>query len=110
MAAKFARTSFCFFRSVCTYKNIVIEEKGPIRIVSINRPESRNCVDSATANELYDAFLKLDTDSSVSVGILAGKGGTFCAGYDLKKLSKTEESSISFEQFMPNSKGPMVLQ
>ncbi len=103
------RISSVFFtrRGFCSYNNVIVEDKGPIRIVSINRPDSRNCVNTQTSNELYHAFTQFEQDPSVLVGILAGKGQTFCAGYDLKELSKAT-SVPSFEPFSLNSKGPMV--
>ncbi len=94
-------------RNASTYKNVIVEDKGSIRIVTINRPGSKNCVNSETADELYAAFQGFEEDSSVSVGILAGKGNTFCAGYDLKELSGMSETP-PFEPFAMNSKGPMV--
>ena len=94
-------------RNASTYKNVIVEDKGSVRIVTINRPESKNCVNSETADELYAAFQGFEEDSTVSVGILAGKGNTFCTGYDLKQLSGMSEPP-PFEPFAMNSKGPMV--
>lgn len=64
---------------------VVVEKEGPISIVSIDRfDEARNAVDPETAVLLREAFLAFDGDESQSVAILTGRGGTFCAGYDLK--------------------------
>lgn len=60
-------------------------------MVTINRPERRNCVDSDTAIELYEAFRSFNKDDSVRVGVLYGKDGNFCAGYDLKELAKMKD-------------------
>lgn len=57
-------------------------------IVTINRPEVRNAVDNETAEALADAFRGFDTDDKLSVGVLTGAGGVFCAGYDLKSVSE----------------------
>jgi enoyl-CoA hydratase len=67
--------------------NLIIASDGPVRIVSINRPERRNAVDSATALELIDAFNAFDLDDSASVAVLTGEGGAFCAGADRKALA-----------------------
>ena len=53
------------------------------------------------------SYKNVIVDPSVLVGILAGKGETFCAGYDLKELSEVTQVP-SFEPFSLNSKGPMV--
>ena len=64
---------------------VAVDKQGPITIVAIDRfKEARNAVDPETAVLLRDAFLAFDADESQSVAILTGRGGTFCAGYDLK--------------------------
>jgi enoyl-CoA hydratase len=64
---------------------VASEKDGPITVVSIDRfAEARNAVDPETALLLREAFLAFDADESQSVAILTGRGGTFCAGYDLK--------------------------
>jgi enoyl-CoA hydratase len=64
---------------------VVVEQDGPLTIVSIDRfAEARNAVDPETAVLLRDAFLAFDRDEARSVAILTGRGGSFCAGFDLK--------------------------
>ena len=55
--------------------------------VTIDRPEVRNAVNTATAAELAASFRRFDADDSLSVAVLTGSGGTFCAGFDLKELA-----------------------
>lgn len=64
-----------------------LADHGPVRVVTIDRPEVRNAVDGPTAQVLYDAFVDFDGDDSVAVAVLTGAGGTFCAGADLKAIS-----------------------
>jgi len=63
---------------------------GRVAIVTIDRPERRNAVDLRTARALYEAFKRFDTDEGADVAILAGAGGYFCAGADLKALAEGE--------------------
>lgn len=63
------------------------ETEGPIAVVTINRPEVRNAVNRETAGELADTFRRFDADESLSVAILTGTGGYFCAGADLKAVA-----------------------
>lgn len=67
--------------------SILTETRGPVRIVTINRPQARNAVDCDTALALYEAFKAFDTDGTVSVAILTGAGDNFCAGADLKAVA-----------------------
>lgn len=66
--------------------NLEISSKGRVLIVAINRIERKNAVDLETAKELYEVFLDFDQSDAFDVAILTGKGGTFCAGADLKAL------------------------
>lgn len=82
--------------------SILTDTRGPVRIISINRPEARNAVDRATAEALADAFRAFDADDSVSVAVLTGEGGTFCAGADLKAVARGEPNRVE-----ENGDGPM---
>jgi len=75
--------------------NILTDTRGPVRILSINRPEARNAVDRATAEALAEAFRVFDADDSVSVAVLTGEGGTFCAGADLKAVARGEPNRVA---------------
>jgi enoyl-CoA hydratase len=63
---------------------VLYDAEGPVAIVTINRPAARNAVNPATARALADAFRRFDADGNLSVAILTGADGTFCAGFDLK--------------------------
>ena len=67
--------------------SIDVEHRGPVTVVTINRPEVRNAVDTEHAHALHAAFRDFDADDSASVAVLAGAGGTFCAGADLGAVS-----------------------
>jgi enoyl-CoA hydratase len=69
---------------------VLVEQRDRILIITINRPKAKNAVNSAVAHGLADAVDKLDSDPSLSVGILTGAGGTFCAGMDLKAFARGE--------------------
>ncbi len=68
--------------------NVLVEDRGVVRIITINRPARRNAVDRTTGDELYDIFRRFDGDDSVSVAILTGSQGAFCAGFDLKSIAE----------------------
>jgi enoyl-CoA hydratase len=60
---------------------------GPVTVITIERPAARNAVNHATAQTLAAAFRRFDSDASSSVAILTGRGGAFCAGFDLKETA-----------------------
>ncbi|HUO27750.1 MAG TPA: crotonase/enoyl-CoA hydratase family protein [Bryobacteraceae bacterium] len=65
-----------------------------ILVVTISRPEVRNAVDAATAAALADAFRAFDGDAELSVAILTGSGGHFCAGADLKAIAAGQGNAL----------------
>jgi len=73
---------------------VLIERNDRILIVTINRPGSKNAVNAAVSQGLADAMDRLDGDLGLSVAILTGAGGSFCAGMDLKAFARGETVSI----------------
>jgi len=67
---------------------VIVEKDGPVLVVTLNRPEKRNAVNSEVMCRLYDAWVELDRDESLRVAILTGKGTTFCAGMDLAEIAR----------------------
>ncbi len=85
-----------------TSMTVHTEPSGSVLTVTIDRPEVRNAVDRATADALAAAFRTFDADDSLSVAVLTGAGGTFCAGADLKAISRGDANRIA-----PDGDGPM---
>lgn len=86
--------------------NLVLTKKRDgVTIISINRPEVRNCVDGHTAAALHDAFDRFDKDSTANVAILTGVGEHFCAGADLKAVANGQAEMQ--QRLADNQDGPM---
>jgi enoyl-CoA hydratase len=66
---------------------VKVEHSGSVAIVTLDRFETRNAVDRATAAALAEAFRRFDADESLCVAVLTGAGGVFCAGADLKAIA-----------------------
>ena len=62
------------------------ERRGPVAVITVERPEVKNAVDEATALALRDAWERFDADDAVDVGVLAGAGEDFSAGADLDAM------------------------
>jgi enoyl-CoA hydratase len=65
---------------------IEVSHIGPITIISINRPQVRNAINTSTAQALKDAWLAFGADENALVGILTGGDKVFCAGADLNDV------------------------
>ncbi|MEL6189382.1 MAG: crotonase/enoyl-CoA hydratase family protein [Myxococcota bacterium] len=70
--------------------SIKVERDGPVTTVTIDRPEVRNAIDQATADALSVTLREFDSDPSSRVAVMAGAGGNFSAGADLKAIAAGE--------------------
>ncbi|MGG3467065.1 crotonase/enoyl-CoA hydratase family protein [Neobacillus pocheonensis] len=86
--------------------NVIVEKKGKVCTITINRPEVKNAVDRKTAKELADAFREFEKDETLRVAVLHGSGGTFCAGADLKALSLGEGNEMNRDMSKDGPMGP----
>jgi enoyl-CoA hydratase len=84
-----------------------VEKKDGIFTVIINRPESRNAVDRETATLLVEAFEDFERESSLLAAVLCGEGGNFCAGADLKAISRGDLDAINRLDSDMSKPGPM---
>ena len=67
---------------------IVYENRGQVAVVTINRPEARNAINSGVREGLAAAWQRFDNDGDARVAILTGAGDkAFCAGADLKEMA-----------------------
>jgi enoyl-CoA hydratase len=64
--------------------SVQVEKQGAVTIVTLQRPEVRNAVDSDTARRLHEAFVAFDEDAQALVAVFHGAHGHFCAGWDLQ--------------------------
>ncbi|CAG2160136.1 crotonase/enoyl-CoA hydratase family protein [Cupriavidus numazuensis] len=76
-----------------TLPNVLTERRGPLLIVTLNRPHVKNCCDAATAEQMSAAMDLLDDDPSLFIGILTGSGGNFSTGADLKAAARGERAT-----------------
>lgn len=89
--------------------SVRVERDGPITTVILSRPDVKNAVDRATADELVLAFRTFEEDPSAKVGVLFGDGATFCAGADLKAIARGEPNRIASDGDGPMGPSRMVL-
>ena len=69
---------------------VLTERRGNVLLITLNRPQVRNAVNAALAEGVGKALDELDADDGLSVGVLTGAGGFFCAGMDLGAFVKGE--------------------
>ncbi len=82
---------------------VIVEKEDHVLVVTLNRPEKKNAVNSEVMCRLYDAWVQLDSDPDLRAGILTGRGDTFCAGMDLSEIGKMR-SGVSDNPWMERVK------
>ena len=78
---------------------VLIERRGRILVITLNRPEQRNAVNAAVAAGVAAALDELEGDRELSVGILTGAGKGFCSGMDLKAFRTGERPHVEGRGF-----------
>jgi enoyl-CoA hydratase len=89
-------------------ETVLSERQDGILILTINRPSVRNAVNSAVAEGIGRAMDQLDADAGLTLGILTGAGGGFCAGMDLKAFVQGQRPYWSDRGFAGICERPSV--
>jgi enoyl-CoA hydratase/carnithine racemase len=66
--------------------SLLTENRGAVRVLTMNRPEKRNALNSELTQALLDALSKADGDDDIGCVVLTGAGQGFCAGADLSEF------------------------
>jgi len=81
----------------------LVTQEGQTLVVTMNRPEARNAITGEMMSIMVEAWDRVDSDDSIHSCILTGAGGAFCAGADLKSMSRNSPSeSFSSGKFDPS--------
>ncbi len=72
------------------YKTILYETHGPIRLITLNRPQALNAIGEGMEEEVHDALDVADADDDARVIIITGAGRAFSAGYDMSASTEAE--------------------
>ncbi|ABH00508.1 possible carnitinyl-CoA dehydratase (plasmid) [Rhodococcus jostii RHA1] len=73
---------------------VLVERRGAVQVITINRPEAKNALNLAVAEGIAAAVDELDESDELRVGVLTGAGGVFSAGMDLKAFLRGESPAI----------------
>ena len=86
---------------------LLIERRGGVAVVTLNRPEVRNAFDDALIAALAANFKALDDDNDVRAVVLGGNGPAFCAGGDLNWMKRM--AGYGYEQNLHDAMGLAVM-
>ena len=78
-------------KKVSEEQAVIVERRGGVMVITLNRPEAMNAINGALSNGLWTAIQELDADNSLVAGVITGNGRAFCAGMDLKAFARGED-------------------
>lgn len=70
---------------------VLVERRGRVMIITLNRPEAMNAINGALSNGLWNAIQELNSDPDLTAAVLTGNGKGFCSGMDLKAFARGED-------------------
>ena len=82
------------------YENIIVETRGAVGLITLNRPEALNALSSPLMTELTDALDKFEEDNSIGAMVLTGSEKAFAAGADIKEMQNKTWSEAYREDFI----------
>jgi enoyl-CoA hydratase len=88
--------------------SVLTEFADGVAVITINRPEARNAVNLEVAGAIAAAIDEFEARRDLTVAILTGAGGTFCAGMDLKAFTRGERPSLPGRGFGGLTQRPPV--
>jgi enoyl-CoA hydratase len=87
---------------------VLTEQRGRVLLITLNRPEAMNAINTDLAQGLLAAIQRLDGDDGLTAGVLTGAGRGFCAGMDLKAFATTGPPVGLGDFFEQGAKKPLI--
>ncbi len=72
------------------YETLIVEQKGAVTLVTLNRPQALNALNNQVLTELLQAFAAYDADKTQRCAVLTGSEKAFAAGADIKEMQPRE--------------------
>lgn len=83
-----------------SYETITVENRGAVTLMTINRPQALNALNSTVLDELIDAFAAFESDKNQRCAVLTGSGDkAFAAGADIKEMSEKAAADFYLDDF-----------
>jgi len=95
---------------------VLLEVKGKIAIITINRPEKRNALNQQVRSELYEILKEVNSRDDIRVAVITGSGDVFVSGadiadlkdYDPKDAERASEDGSEIFSFIENMRIPVI--
>jgi enoyl-CoA hydratase len=82
-----------------SYDNIIIETRGRVGLLRLNRPQALNALNRALMRELGQAIAAFEADGNIGCMVITGSEKAFAAGADIKEMAGKDFTDVFFEDF-----------
>jgi enoyl-CoA hydratase len=82
------------------YENIISETRGAVGLITLNRPDALNALNSALINELNQALTAFDGDDTIGCIVITGSEKAFAAGADVKEMQSKSYMDAYLDDFI----------
>jgi enoyl-CoA hydratase len=77
-----------------SYETLLVEQRGPVTLITLNRPQALNALNGQVLAELIAALAAYDADSAQGCAVLTGSEKAFAAGADIKEMSDMDFAAM----------------
>ena len=85
---------------MAAYETILVERRGAVALVTLNRPKQLNALNAQLIGELDRALTELDADPAVAAVVVTGSEKAFAAGADIKEMATKDFAEASASDFI----------
>ena len=82
------------------YTNILVETRGPVGLITLNRPQALNALCRALVHELGQALDAFEADEAIGAVVLTGSAKAFAAGADIKEMASRSFMDVYLSDFI----------
>jgi len=90
-----------FVKDYSRFRNVLVEKRDQVAIITLNRPEVRNAFNGDLAREMDEAFKEVAQDDDVNAIVLTGAGSVFSAGGDIKAMGASSTQPLTAPLGLP---------
>jgi enoyl-CoA hydratase len=85
-----------------TYETVILERKGAVGLITLNRPQALNALSAALIRDLGAALDELEADDAIGAVVITGSDKAFAAGADIKEMASRTYMDVYLSDFITN--------
>jgi enoyl-CoA hydratase len=82
-----------------SYDNLLVESRGRVGLIRLNRPQALNALNRALMSDLGQALAEFEADKNIGCIVITGSEKAFAAGADIKEMAEKEFTDVYFDDF-----------